>query len=91
MKREGEQIDLDFENEDAKLRLSSGFTDLIGHIEGSLPEAHLHTLLAHKAEEVLGGLSPEQDEAITRYLETHASYSKIVPIDLASEILDIAA
>jgi len=91
MSEEGEQIDIDFGNEEAKLRLSSGFTDLISHMEGSLPEAHLHTLLEHKATEVLGDLSPEQKQVIGQYVDGHPAYSKIDPQELASEILDIAA
>jgi hypothetical protein len=93
MGHEGEQIDLDFSTaaEDQKLQLANGISELISHIEGSLTDAHLAMLILQKSEQVLGNLSADQRRAINDYVETHKSYQHIVPQELASEILDIAA
>lgn len=91
MDTSAEKQNLDFQNEEAKLKLSSGFETLIGHIEGPLTDAHLKSLILNEARRVLGGLQPEQEQIIEDYIEEHPSYSKIDPQELAREVLDVAA
>lgn len=85
------QLNIDFEGEEQKLHLTEALEDLIRNIEGSLPEAHLRSLLTNKSQEVLGELTEAQQEAITHYVEVHKSYSQIDPTELASDILGRAA
>ncbi|PIS41203.1 MAG: hypothetical protein COT25_04455 [Candidatus Kerfeldbacteria bacterium CG08_land_8_20_14_0_20_42_7] len=86
-----EQIDFDFEGKEPKLLLAGALKDLISTIEGSLPNAHLRSILSNKTEQALGRISDNQREAITQYVEAHPSYSQIDPYELASKILDSLA
>lgn len=91
MQERADNLHLDVVQEEAKLRLSSGFETLISHIEGSLTDAHLKMLMVNEAKRVLGDVRPEQQQVIEEYVDAHPAYSKIDPQELASEILDIAA